>query len=374
MRTGYLTRDGGAFVFQIRVPRALDKDSSLAPIRVRLGNVPPRFARRVADILTGSARMAFQRMQLEMTPDPLPHRVDRLTQNFHATMQLLRGMDAVSGTPLPADLQPVMIEASFDALVEIGRAQDAGTGPFARQSIDFAAPFLAALRSEAVARSMVREPAPLAFEREIPPPEPAAPSPVPESTRELQGLREDVASLAAMMKSLTADGTGNARFKGELFSAAADTYITTLRDAHGDESEEAAYYANRKLIFIALCGDRPVDSYTLDDLQFFVNEIAWLPPNATKTSGLGIADAKVFISTNRELKGQGLAQKTIKNSYLSRVKTILRTGCARAHVSFVAGEGRIIMPKRAAPPKRRPPADRDSVGKIVQAGIAVNQR
>ena len=65
MRNLYLTKHGQSWVFQRRLPKALDPDSSLAAIRVRLGEVPLREARRLALLLAAASQLAFERLRRE---------------------------------------------------------------------------------------------------------------------------------------------------------------------------------------------------------------------------------------------------------------------------------------------------------------------
>jgi hypothetical protein len=57
-----LTRRGNSLAFQIRFPRDVDLDSSLAPIRVTLGPLPIREARGKVKRLAGLAELAFDRL------------------------------------------------------------------------------------------------------------------------------------------------------------------------------------------------------------------------------------------------------------------------------------------------------------------------
>jgi hypothetical protein len=58
-----LTRRGNSLAFQIRFPRDVDLDSSLAPIRVTLGPLPIRAARGKVKRLAGLAELAFDRLR-----------------------------------------------------------------------------------------------------------------------------------------------------------------------------------------------------------------------------------------------------------------------------------------------------------------------
>jgi hypothetical protein len=77
----HLTRNGGAYIFQIRVPSAFDPDSSYAPIRVNLGDVRIREAKRLAKLLAGAAHLAFGR-QLARGPTAV-----NADQNLTRTVQ-----------------------------------------------------------------------------------------------------------------------------------------------------------------------------------------------------------------------------------------------------------------------------------------------
>jgi len=55
MRNRFLTKHGNPWVFQRRLPKALDPRFRFAAIRIRLGEVPLKEARRLA-VLLGAAR------------------------------------------------------------------------------------------------------------------------------------------------------------------------------------------------------------------------------------------------------------------------------------------------------------------------------
>jgi hypothetical protein len=76
----YLTRRGDAWTFQIRLPRALAANSSLANIRASFGVIPQRRALRMAGILAAAARLAFAREAgaTTMTTEAPAERRDRL--------------------------------------------------------------------------------------------------------------------------------------------------------------------------------------------------------------------------------------------------------------------------------------------------------
>ena len=54
-------------VFHIRIPKTLDRESVLSPIRVTLGRMDIRAARRAATLLAAAANLAFARLEEKAT-------------------------------------------------------------------------------------------------------------------------------------------------------------------------------------------------------------------------------------------------------------------------------------------------------------------
>ncbi|WP_268882290.1 site-specific integrase [Jiella pelagia] len=79
--------------------------------------------------------------------------------------------------------------------------------------------------------------------------------------------------------------------------------------------------------FITLVGDRPIDRYTFDQIQSYVYDIAFIEPNVMKKyPDFTLNDLKEHIKKNRENHNIGLAEKTIRDAYLDRVKKIIKKG------------------------------------------------
>ncbi len=349
MRSRHLTRNGTARVFQIRLPKHLDPGFQLAPIRITLGSVPNSRARRAADVLAGLARIEFDRIGARpMLADSAAARLS-VEQILKATLPTLLGLDAVDGTPLSDEVRGRAVEASFDALAQIGTDRAAGRGAFAAEAIRFEAPFLTVMRAENAARALVGIP-------ELPV---QAPDPIQSQLDAIRAQQEEMLARLAPL----ASGP-----KGPLFSLAADKAIAAKRETHGPDDPEVGSLQHRKLVFIGIIGDRPVDAYRRQDLQDFANALAWLPPNTSKQDGYDPGEIKALIEANRERKAPGLAENSIK-SYLNRIKGILRQACTDAHVP-IGFAGRIVIAKRAAPPKRRTAPAHDELGRVVAAGVA----
>ncbi|NEU13682.1 hypothetical protein G3T14_16300 [Methylobacterium sp. BTF04] len=326
------------------MPKALDPDLRLAPIRVTIGQVPNSRARRIADILAGIARYEFERIRSSPLDavDPAASR-RRIEQQLTVALPALLGLAVLDRCALPDDIRVPAVDAVFDALSHIGctramKPESSARGPFLE------VPIVSALQDENTARGMLGMSSVAIAAR---------PDPV----------MAELAAIRAMLG--TKDGP-----KGPPFSTASKRFIEGRKKTYGDPHHpEIGYLEHRRAIFLAITGDKPIDSYTRSDLQEFVNEIAWLPPNVSKLEDYDVERVHDYIAANKSQEGQGLAAKTIRETYLSRIKTILRETCADAKVP-IAFEGRIVIPKRAAPSKSRFAPDQDEFGRIVEKGIA----
>ncbi|MGU3478577.1 hypothetical protein [Methylobacterium sp. D48H] len=342
MPSRHLTRNGGTTVFQIRVPKALDPALTLAPIRVSLGRVPNAQARRIADVLGGLARVEFARIESARMQDISPVDARRQTESRLAgALPVLLGLDAVARCKLPDNIAHPAVEGVLDLLADVGVRRALGDPVATRLRPEV--PMLAALTDENAARGMLGLPqVAIALK----------PDPV-------------MAELAAIRQMIGAQKGP----QGPLFSAAAADFIAGRIKTYGDPKHpEIGYLRHRAAVFIALVGDKPVDAYDRADLQNFANELSWLPSNVSKREDYDLSKVAEYIADNKAAEGPGLAEKSIRETYLSRIKTILREACADAKVR-VAFEGRIVIPKRAAPPRARIAPDQDEFGKVVRAGI-----
>jgi integrase len=349
VRSRHLTRNGTARVFQIRLPKRLDPDFHLAPIRITLGPTPNSRARRVADILAGLARIEFERIGAQpILPEPAAARRS-VEQLLALTVPTLLGMNALADSRLSDEIREPATEAAFDALAQLGLDRATGRGVFANGAIRFEAPFVAALREENPARALIGQPL-------LP-------------TKEADPIQNQLDAIQAQQAELLARLAPQMPGpKGSLFSLAADKAIAAKRETHGPTDPEIGSLDHRKTVFVGIVGDKPVDAYSREDLQTFANALAWLPPNISKQSGCDLSQIKEIIATNREKKAPGLSQNSIK-SYLNRIKGILRQACTDARVP-IGFAGRIVIPKRAAPPKRRTAPAHDELGRVVAAGVA----
>jgi hypothetical protein len=62
-----------------------------------------------------------------------------------------------------------------------------------------------------------------------------------------------------------------------LFSEASRAYQDKLRSAHGEGYDELNYLRHRTEVFLALMEDKPVNLYGEEDLQQFIDQVAFMP-------------------------------------------------------------------------------------------------
>jgi integrase len=349
----HLTRNGNTFVFQIRIPRRLDPGLTLSPIRLTLGAMPNSQARPLATALAGLAHMEFARRANALASGTSTALRDDVAHSLQAALPILLGLGALKPGALSPAVQDKAIAGVFDALGEIGRQRAAGSGPFAREDIQFEKPFIEALRSENGARDLLGMPriGGTAIDR--------VEQTMSAMAERLNGLEQNL---------LSRIGPAPGEWRGPLFSEVADKAIAAKIETHGADCADISSLRLRRDIFIALIGDRPVDSYANDDLQRFANRLSWMPANLTKQPGFDIAQLDEIIDANKVRKGAGLAENTIQ-SYVGRIRTMIVRACNDRRLQHGLTDVPTI-PVNAAPPMPRLAPDKTEVGKVIAAGVA----
>lgn len=370
MHGRHLTRNGSAWVFQMRVPRAYDFMEWLTHLRITIGPVDKRTAQGVARVLSLSAHRALGEAQDRLmmagtgNDDALNKReavrrdvYDRIGQDLQQIMPAFAALD--EGLP---DLQSTpqdrarTIYGLLTALGELPASKARVTPPDwdERAAEPPSAADWAKLR-----RTIGLPPAPDTTEAKL--------DQIMATVRRLEnrGLRElPAASSGPVIAPAIASAS-----RAPLFSKAADSYHERLRATHGDHYDELKYIRHRKQVFLAICGDRPVDRYTSDDLQHFINRVRFLPPNHSKQKNFTIATIDRLIDA-QEASGQpGLSESTLVNNYLGKVKTILRHGCASVAVPFALEKARIIIPKGVPKARQKFLPAHDDMNRIFRIGV-----
>lgn len=347
VRNLYLTKHGQSWVFQRRLPKTLASDSSLAAIRVRLGEVPLREARRLALLLAAASQLTFERLLKENTMAKT-EKVRFVQENLREILPFLGGLDAAancnSSNPIMAGL---MVDTGLDALIALGTDQKRGSALANSQGPALEKHFRRVIEDEHHARAY------FGFE-----PSPPAPSLLENLTVGMERVTSQVDALVVQLQPK----------ETPLYSVAANNYIAVLKEAHGEDYVEAEYQEHRRDVFLDIIGDKPVDQYTKDDLQNFVNEIRHLPPNYSRRNDYNVANIKLYIAENKIAKKVGLSANTLLNNYVARVKTIIREGCRSAGVNYALAHVEIKIPKTAPAPRQQIPPDYQALQRVFKAG------
>jgi hypothetical protein len=246
VRNLYLTKHGQSWVFQRRLPKALASDSSLAAIRVRLGEVPLREARRLALLLAAASQLTFERLLRENTMAEA-EKVSFIRENLREILPFLGGLDSAAhcnaDNPVMAGL---MIETGLDALIALGSDQKRGSALATSQGVALEKHYLRVIEDEQHARTH------LGFE-----PLPPAPSVFDNLTAGMERITSQVGTLVEQLQPK----------ETPLFSVAANAYIASLKDSHGEDYIEVKYLEHRRDVFIVIVGDKPVIQYTQGHLE-----------------------------------------------------------------------------------------------------------
>jgi hypothetical protein len=343
----YLTRRGNSFTFQIRVPRDLDPDSSIAPIRVTLGPMMIREARRQAKCLAGLAEIAFRRLRTpEMSETQLPEPEKARAPATTAFLSI--GGDGY----LLGDATDSFVRSLVGLRMRLNSGKP-DQGDSLGGKLD---------RAEDDLRRKSRLPP-----RGFSPTSPAGPDANQATMTVLMSIAAGQAAMGSELAKLTEERRMSA---GPLFSEASAAYCEDLASANGADDKEITYLRHRTKVFIKLIGDKPVTAYTAKDLKYFVNEISYLPPNISKQENYNIDNVLKYISDGKKLNGQRMGQSTLFNNYLGKVRTILKAGCEEIGATFTLQGLRIRVPKGVPPPTNKLMLDYEQLEKLFRTGIS----
>src|SRR5690606_19261479 len=156
---------------------------------------------------------------------------------------------------------------------------------------------------------------------------------------------------------------------GDLFSVVANGRIADIKKNKAPDHELVGTYEKVRDEFIALCGDRRVGEYRRKDLQHYVDEISWLPPEASSHKGFSYRDVARHIQLNKAVGGRGLAATTIRDGRLSYVRALIALGCEDADIRNPIAKSKVNIPDRAPLPIARIAPDGKAFERVWRAGI-----
>lgn len=341
----YLSRKGPTWSFQIRLPLDLRPDSTLSRIRIPLGAMTALEARKQALLMASAAQIAFGRVRNMMRTSPGDLDAAKASEQVILSLvPFLKGLDALA-EGVSRDHDPAVVDHVFDVLAHIGHDQARGSGLFADPDLRPEAPFIATLKSPPLSRAYAGQ-------------------------GKLEGL-SDTSAMLSTIQSLSSRIEADAQVQstGELFSIVANGRIADIRTNKSPDHELVGLYEKVRDEFIALCGDRRVGDYRRKDLQHYVDEISWLPPEASSQKRFAYTDVARHIAMNKAKGGRGLASKTIRQGRLSYVRAIIALGCEDGDIRNPVAKSRINIPDRAPLPVARIAPDGKAFEAVWKAGI-----
>ncbi|MCB8821914.1 site-specific integrase [Microvirga rosea] len=370
----HLTRTPAGLVFQIRIPKALDPSLSYAPIRVTLGQIRIREARRLAAQLAGAAHLAFGHLQRNAAEGGMAVMTDQenvgraVRDHLTALLPVLRGLDGVgrladgSAPASSAAIAGRMAETGLNGLIGIAADRISGASALvAAEAPVLDRYYLRLVTDEGATRAHLG----------LPPLAPTAPaSPAPARHDELASMIRDLMASQAALQAQVAGMASQQQARGPLFSEASRAYQDNLRSAHGEGYDELSYLSHRTQVFLALMEDKPVGLYTQADLQAFINQAAYIPANASKDDDYDLARIREIIEGNKKLARKPLSRSTLKTNYVGKIKTIIRAGCRQAQIPFQLDDIRLIYPKISPPKRQRTAPDYELLNRIFAKGVA----
>lgn len=296
--------------------------------------------------MAAAAQVAFARVRtMDKTSIASADTANTCEQMIRSLVPFFAGLDALAESQAKGH-NPVVVDHVFDVLARIGYDQAGGAGLFASSNLHPEVPFIATLKSPPLANAYA-------------------------GTANLDGLA-DTSAMLSTIQSLSTRIAADTPLKslGDLFSVVANGRIADIRKNKSPDHELVGTYEKVRDEFIALCGDRRVGEYRRGDLQHYVDEISWLPPEASSQKGFSYKDVAQHIQRNKLAGGRGLAAKTIRDGRLSYVRALIGLGCEDAGIRNPIAKSKVKIPDRAPLSVARIAPDGKAFERVWRAGIA----
>lgn len=304
----YLTRRPSGYRFQRRIPKELQQHLGSAHLRLNLGHLTSREAKKASRLLTGQVEAVFHSLEhmrgnvivadiRDSIIGQLEEIVSSLCRNLADTQDLHDSTTLALERKSEIDLK--VAEARH--LLELGQYQRDS-----RAQIEELGEGISLLRQKALS---------LASDYNTP-------KQTDTSDRDLTELISGFSSLSAAVKTLL-DG-GHAR---PLMSECLEDWHT-VRSGLGIDQKKVDTDYNRLKDFIAFAGDKPVNKYRFFEFQRFANLLARLPGNYVKLPelrNLSQVDAADFNDRlPRAERHKTLSAKTIDTNYFSPLRMFFK--------------------------------------------------
>jgi integrase len=127
-------------------------------------------------------------------------------------------------------------------------------------------------------------------------------------------------------------------------------YLKLKRIGLGIGNKEYKYLKNRLFAFVRIVGNKPIDEYTLDDLTKFAQELQYVPANYSVKPRWRNKKITEIIAINKssQMRDPSLTTKTIKVTYVGKIKTIFNYLCGQHNIRNPFAHSSPIFPKIAS--------------------------
>ena len=384
------------------MPKELGGGRGSKPIRISLGAMPQREARRLADLMAGEARRRFDAMRVSRMDD----RDDRRTgsdgsarpegevpQVFegdsHAeVLAELRGYFKFARQHLDRSPMARPTEAELKdleglrGLVQIEKELRTGTAsPLVLENLDLLRQKYIGIEADAARRAKggpsqatgSSDPVPTSAPpvvtptaaASIPQPVPAVPAtvvPGPPSAVAAGGDGKRVPAYKLDRRTVARPPSDK-----PLFSVVSDEYLDARTSAKGEENKDVRIARTRRDLFIELIGDHPVDTYDAADLQAYIEFLKYWPGDNNQRRRDWTA--RQIVEDNRDLHLKPLSRNALVDGYVSIVKTMINSGTSTyGYRNPVAGV-KLHYPDTAARPVSAEPLSSVSITRVFRTGV-----
>ncbi len=156
-----------------------------------------------------------------------------------------------------------------------------------------------------------------------------------------------------------------------LFSKVARDYFAQREANTSLGNKDIGTARFRIALFIELIGDHPVDTYSVTDLQAYVNLLKYWPSKVKERPG--IESVRQILTDNADLHLEPLSIKTMREGYVTIVKSVLAYG--ERHLDFknhIRG-ARIDYPETAKPTMPSEPLASHKISQLLRTAVGTGE-
>jgi len=333
--TRYLTRHGSGWRFQVRVPADLKKSLRIHFFRCSIGALPIREANRKARLLAAAAERVSSKVRsmaeesvegFDLTPMAMAEWAGFL-EGLTASLDLSPKADPVPDPYIDGLRDLILLNKDLESSQPASRYLSENADQLRQRAYD-------KMLGTGATDAGLSNSGPLAT-----------------------AMERLTTALEQQAKVITATVSGaatSAPTSVPTFLAAAQTYLDTRIAANGGkESGDIHSIRGRASLFATLAGDRPVNEYGATDLQSYLNQLQYWPPERDDVEAFeGKTELEILAMNEKHAYGV-MARNTVTGHYLADIKAIMSLAAANAKVAGPFAGSKLFYPAIFKEPKRR---------------------